>query len=370
MVVEFITHSNPRITIDANGLYVKKVENMALKTEDLELQKFIIGGLKPNTTFTYSLVEDNARVTYTGHTAKDSKAASRLAIFGDSGSGSPEQKQLAGLIHQYDPDLIVHVGNVVYPYGQEPGYLANHFGVYGDTLSRTPMVAAAGDHDTTYRDYAQYPAGLSYYKFFNLPKTYYPWQRDLGNYSFSYGNAFWLVLDSNTYNNWNDARAQTWVQQELARGSKATWRFVAFHHAPWHSSSTDAEETQMRSLDKIFKQAKVQIVFSGHVHNYQRARPDATGPYYVVTGASGAELTDQEIASDKSKWKPYTQAYRSGFSYTQFEYDQKSAVLKQVGLDGKAIDTLRLSTASRNPAPIKPTKPAPKPAKSSSKKKG
>ena len=95
MVVEFITHSNPKITIDANGLYVKKIENMALKTDDLELQKFIIGGLKPDSDFRYALVEGGSRVEYTGHSARDSRGMSRLAILGDSGSGGPQQKQIA-----------------------------------------------------------------------------------------------------------------------------------------------------------------------------------------------------------------------------------------------------------------------------------
>lgn len=363
MVVEFITHQNPKITIDAGGLYVKKIENMALKTDDLELQKFVIGNIKPNTTFQYSLVEGDQKVTYTGHAPKVAGTVSRLAIFGDSGSGLPEQKELAVKVRDYDPDLIVHVGDIVYPHGQEPDYLTKHFAVYGDVLSRTPMAAAAGNHDTTYRDYEKYPGGLAYYKFFNLPKNEYPWAKYIGNYSFTYGNAFWLILDSNTYTDWNDPRAQAWVKQELAKGATSTWRFVAFHHAPWHASKAHQEDIQMRVLDGIFKQSKVQVVFSGHVHNYQRSRPDAAGPYYIVSGAGGADLYDQDIAKDKTQWKPYTQVYAAGFSYTQLQYDAKSMSLKQVGLDGSTLDNLTLTAA-----PVKATKPAPKPA--SKKKKG
>jgi predicted phosphodiesterase len=361
MVVEFITHKNPRIKIEVNGLFAKKVENVALKTDDMELQKWVIDGLKPNQDFKYTLVQGLQRLDFVGHTPRDSKGTSRLAIFGDSGSGLPEQKQLAEKLEAYNPDLIVHVGDVAYPYGQESSFLSNHFPVYGNTLARTPMVAAAGNHDTTYRDYAEYPGCLAYYKFFNIPKNYYPWARDVGNYSFNYGSAFWLILDSNTYNNWTDPRAQAWVKTELAKGAKATWRFVAFHHAPWHASPTHAEDTQMRALDPLFKQAKVQAVFSGHVHNYQRSKPDAAGPYYIVSGAGGGGLYDQNIAADKKLWKPYTQAYAAGYSYTSFEYDQKVATLKQISLDGSIVDTLKLSSASVPTTPSKTTKPVVKP---------
>ena len=362
MVVEFITHSNPKITIDANGLYVKKIENMALKTDDLELQKFIIGGLKPDSDFRYALVEGGSRVEYTGHSARDSRGMSRLAILGDSGSGGPQQKQIAELIRAYDPNLMVHVGDVAYPYGQEPGYIQNHFGVYGNILSRTPMVAAAGNHDTTFRDYAQYPGGLAYYKFFNLPKTTFPWQRDIGNYGFSYGSAYWLILDSNLYNNWKDPRAQAWLQQEFTKEASAKWKFVAFHDAPWHSSNAHADETHMRALDQIFKKNHVNIVFSGQVHNYERSRPDPTGPLYIVTGAGGADLDDSDLAKDKCKWKPYTLAIVAGYSYTQFEYDESGAILKQVLADGTVVDTVKLD--GRAPTNTK------KPTKKSASKNG
>lgn len=361
MVVEFITHDNPKITVEAPGFYVKKIENMVLKTDDLQLQKFLIGGLKPDTDFTYSLVKGTDRIKYTAHAPKDTKATARLAIFGSSGLGTEAQKQISSDIQKMDPDLIVHVGDVAFPFGQEPSYIANHFGVYGSILSRTPVAAAAGSHDTTYRDFEQYPGGLAYYKFFNLPKEKQPWARDLGNYSFTYGNALWLILDSNTYNNFRDPKAQAWVKQELAKGAKLPWRFVAFHHAPYHSSKVHEEDTRMQVLDPIFQQARVSFVFGGQVHNYQRAKPTANSPIYIVTGAAGSELNDQDIAADKAKWKPFTQVFAPGFSYTQFFYSNTKAFLKQIDSEGKAIDSLEISAPAPAPETKKPTtKPASK----------
>ncbi|MBS1727163.1 MAG: metallophosphoesterase [Armatimonadetes bacterium] len=365
MVVEFITHMNPRITIEADGLYVKKIENMALKTDDLELQKFVVGNLKPNQTFEYSLVEDGQKVTYTGHAPATTTGVARVAIFGDSGTGSADQAALAKQIGTYDPMLIVNTGDVVKPYGQEPDYLSKYFAVYSDTLSRTPVAAAAGECEGVYRDYEQYPAGLCYYKFFNLPKISYPWTQYFGNYSFTYGNAYWIVLDSNTYNDWSDSKAQAWIKAELTKGAKYTWRFVTFHHSPWSSSTAEPADTHMRVLDPLWKAGKVQIVFTGHLHDYERAKPDLNGPIYIVSGAGDGGAYTSGIPADKTQWQPYTQIAVSGPSYTQFVYDAKSAVLTQVGKDGATLDAVRLNA----PVPVKATKPAPK-RPASKKKKG
>ncbi len=370
MVVEFITHDNPKITIEAPGMTVRKVENMVLKTDDLQLQKFAIGGIKPGGTFSYSLVEGTNRMKYTAHAPKGRGSASRITLFGDSGLGTAPQNEIAAKVEAYDPDVIVHLGDVALPFGQEPAYLSNHFAVYHNILSKTPVVAAAGEHDTTYRDFVDTPAGLCYYKFFNLPKVRYPWARDLGNYSFGYGDAYWLILDSNTYNNWRDPRAVAFVKEELAKGSKYPFRFVAFHHAPWHSSKFGENDTWMRALDPLFIQAKVQAVFSGHVHNYQRSKPVANGPTYIVSAASGSELQDQTIAADKTSWKPYTQAFAPGFSFTELEIDKGSATLRQVGIDGATIDTVKFAPMTYTPELVKPTKPTPKKPASKKKKKG
>jgi hypothetical protein len=52
----------------------------------------------------------------------------------------------------------------------------------------------------------------------------------MANFSFDYGNAHWLVLDSNPYADWTASELREWVERDLASARNATWRFVAFHH--------------------------------------------------------------------------------------------------------------------------------------------
>jgi hypothetical protein len=162
------------------------------------------------------------------------------------------------------------------------------------------FISAPGNHDIAGRDLQRYPDGLAYYFYWDQPLNG-PVGREGGalvpllkgpesvvnafrqaaddayprmaNYSFDYNGAHWTVLDANPYVNWTNAELRRWVEQDLAAASKATWRFVSFHHPGFNSSKAHFEEQQMRLMADIFEAGHVDIVFSGHVHNYQRTFP-------------------------------------------------------------------------------------------------
>ena len=95
----------------------------------------------------------------------------------------------------------------------------------------------------------------------------------MANYSFDYGNSHWTFIDSNVYVDWSDAYLRNWLARDLAAARDATWKFVVFHHPPFNSSRAHFSEQQMRLVSDIFEHRGVDVVFSGHVHNYQRSHP-------------------------------------------------------------------------------------------------
>lgn len=335
MVIQLIQQGDLKIPVVAKGLTVKALPSISLATPGLFVRKWAVSGLKAGQSWTYSI----GTKSHKAHGLPSGKV--RLAIFGDSGRGLPGQKLVGKQLAAYDPDLIVHVGDIVYPRGRESEYLKYHFPVYGPTLTKTPSVAAPGNHDTAYRDLRAYPDGLAYYKLWHLPKFQPAWSKGPGNFGFGYGDAYWVILDSNTYINWKGIGPQTWLKQELAKGAKYKWRFVAFHHPPFHSSEKKKDELHMKAVVPLFEQARVTAVFNGHVHNYQHTKP-INGVTYFVTGAGGAELYDQKIAANKKLWKPFTVAYIPGYSFSSLEYDKGSAVVRQIDTKGKVIDTVKL----------------------------
>ena len=92
----------------------------------------------------------------------------------------------------------------------------------------------------------------------------------MANFSFDYGNAHWTVLDANATSTGPTASSAAWVARDLAAAKGATWRFVGFHQPGFNSSKKHFDEQHMRLLAPVFEAGKVDVVFNGHVHNYQR----------------------------------------------------------------------------------------------------
>ena len=299
-------------------------------------------------------------------------------IIGDSGRGLPGQWKLADTLGRERPSLLVHTGDVVYPKGTESEYARFHFPVYNadpgaargvPLLRSVPSVAAPGNHDTAFRSAKD---GLAYYLAWDEP-TSMPGalpnmaslaqrrkEKARGNFSFAWGDSWWTVLDANTYRNWKLPANRAWLDRELARGAGYRWRFVAFHQPGFHSSKKKENERYMTSVYDLFTKRGVDVVFNGHVHNYQRTFPlrvspdgkveiqrgwkggKAIGPITVVTGAGGAELYDQLLAAKPGVWKPFTANYVAGYSFTRMSVTHDVVRIMQIGLGGKALDRFEI----------------------------
>ena len=97
-------------------------------------------------------------------------------------------------------------------------------------------------------------------------------------YSYDYGPVHFLML--NNYMPFAEGSPQhDFVKEDLAAVNRAVtpW-LVATFHAPWYNSNMhhhdEAQEVGMReAMEDLFHRHEVDIVFSGHVHNYERMHP-------------------------------------------------------------------------------------------------
>jgi hypothetical protein len=127
----------------------------------------------------------------------------------------------------------------------------------------------------------------------------------------------------------------------------------------------------VRLLSPLFEKYGVDVVFSGHVHNYQRSFPlrfqpgkfdlskskevdgvwkldrsydgvtktKPNGVIYLVTGAGGNTLYNPEQEDDNKSWQEFTTKFVSKIhSLTDVEVTGKRAVFKQYDKNGKVID--------------------------------
>jgi hypothetical protein len=93
-----------------------------------------------------------------------------------------------------------------------------------------------------------------------------------------------FFLDSNRIT----TRQTSWLEQQLAE-STATWKIALFHHPPYTCGGHDGNAAVQRSWVPLFESYGVQLVLSGHDHNYQHFAA-RNGVTYVVDGGGGAEL--------------------------------------------------------------------------------
>jgi acid phosphatase type 7 len=205
----------------------------------------------------------------------------------------------------------------------------------------------------------------------------------MASFSIDYGNLHWTVLDANATVDWTDRELQNWVANDLEAAKGAKWRFVSFLQPGFSSSKTHFDEQYMRILSPIFEAGKVDLVFNGHVHNYQRTYPmpfvpakengakpingpdgklskarhvdgkwtldkkfngrtDATpeGVSYVVSGAGGQHLYNPEQQDDPASWQEFTFKHISNTcTIAVTEIEGSTLTLRQLTTEGYEVDS-------------------------------
>lgn len=379
-----------------------------------------LSNLIPGKPFEYRLLKDQAQVFQShGLSRKNPDQSYRFAVFGDLAAGSEAQKKIAYQVFESSPDMVMLVGDIVYKYGRFGEYLEKFFPVYnaeraapsaGAPLLRSVLfVAAPGNHDIgtagllPVHDLGRFPDGLAYFVLWcqplngpfvqvndtDVPVLYGPEANRkaflsaagqnyprLANFSFDCGNAHWTVLDGNDYINWNDERLRAWLDKDLESAKEATWRFVAYHQAAFSSDKGHHfDEQRMRLICDILQKHNVDMVFAGHVHNYQRTFPltfsaqrqtrnqfirlsgevpgrtvsdkefdgavhnHPHGAIYVVTGGGGAGLSGARQEGNQSSWQPFTTKFIAHtHSFTLCEVQGKTMTVRQVSEDGTELD--------------------------------
>ncbi len=120
-------------------------------------------------------------------------------------------------------------------------------------------------------------------------------------YSFTAGNALFIVLDSfiDDQEKRIIGEQYKWLEDVLAKSDKKH-KFVFLHHPLYieagkgrHSGdSLDRYPKERDRLEALFAKSKVDAVFCGHEHFYQRKTVD--GVTHIITGGGGAPLYEKD----------------------------------------------------------------------------
>lgn len=289
-----------------------------------------VSGLQPGTLYRYR-VGSNRRVLASGQfrTAKAAGQPFSFVVWGDSGMATRGQIALARQIERAQPDFLLHTGDLIYPSGAARDFNPKFFDIYRTTLARVPFYGSLGNHDIRSRN------GSPYLQNFVLPTNGPPGLAPERNYSFDYADAHIAVLDTNASTTQMRNIIVPWLRQDMER-SRARWKFVVFHHPPYSSGLHGDDARTQRVLDPVLQQLKVDLVFNGHDHHYERWKPRG-GVVYIVTGAGGAVLYPRK------RTDPGTAVFRGRtFSFTRIDITKNTLRGRQIGIDGSVIDEWRM----------------------------
>jgi Icc-related predicted phosphoesterase len=197
----------------------------------------------------------------------------RIAVVGDVGdTGGQQEKIAAAMLGAWEfgaYDMLLLLGDNVYP-GGDPDRLdelvLDPFA--GVVESGARLYAILGNHDALHPD-----GGTRQMELLGMPGCW--WSVELGD-------MLLIGLDSNSL---DDPGQVAWLEETL-RGATQTWRVLAVHHPPYASGYQGSSEDVRELLAPLVENHGVQLVLSGHEHDYQRSIPIA-GTTYIVTGSGG-----------------------------------------------------------------------------------
>ena len=277
---------------------------------------------------------DSGALTKVSQKKIEKKADDKLKflVFGDSGSGSKEQKTLAALMTKEKTDVLLHTGDLAYERGSINEINDNVLAIYKDLFTNAAFYPVLGNHDYITEN------GKPFVDTFDLPEN----ER---YYSFSLGKVLFIALDSNAPLDEVPNKMLPWLENTLAEKAKQnTWVIVYFHHPPYstgiiHGSDSRVEEKIVPILEKY----SVDVVFNGHDHNYQRTceilngKCDKRGILYIVTGGGGKSL----YSVGRAEW--FTQVQKSVYHFVVGEKEGCNLYLKAVDLAGVVFDKVTKS---------------------------
>ncbi len=255
----------------ADGVVATAEVDGAAPADGLKEYEAAIGGLQPDSIYCYSLFNQDAPILDPAgfRTAPLPGSGTKVSFvaFGDSGSGGADQTAILDQLNTVPFRLMIHTGDIAYESGTMNEFESNYFAIYADLLRSFAMFPAIGNHDE----------GTIYREIFDLPYA----ARGHNWYSFDHGDVHFVALDTNEMT----AEQAAWLEDDLAANDRP-WVVAYGHHPPYSSGEHGSSMEFRQAFGATLEKYKVDLVLSGHDHDYERIAPQ-NGVHYVVTGGGG-----------------------------------------------------------------------------------
>jgi len=280
------------------------------------------GALKGINKFVYKSASANPPVPATPGSWK-------FSALGDYGGGHSPQDEIARNVARGNPKLLITLGDNVYYEGLESEFEKkwDPANMFGDLRRDFPVRPSLGNHDVR-----REPDGVPYFDRF-------PELNNARFYSFNEGGVHFVALNSTESLAHGTPQAK-WLEKDLA-GSTSDWNVLYLHH-PIFPGAPGHKNPNAGYLAPLIAKYGVDLILSGHEHNYQRSTPlNSAGALEIISGGGG-----QSLHPFRTK-QPAHNAYRDvDFGHVEVEVTGDRLVGRYVVRDGSVRDSWVIPNAT------------------------
>ncbi|MFJ5769000.1 metallophosphoesterase [Psychrobacillus sp. NPDC093180] len=255
-----------------------------------------------------------------------------------------------GLEKYPDTKFALHSGDIV-----EDGSVMSQWELFlqaSKGLSqKIPFMSVLGNHDV-------YGNGESIYNsLFAYPQNG-PEGKKGFVYSFDYGNATFLMLNSE-FGVQDMEQQQQWIRQEVEKSNKE-WIIAMYHRPAYKSNPLTGVNATATTFAPLLEELNVDLVLNGHDHSYMRThamkggkvQTDGEGTVYVIGGSAGPKFYPTEVSD-----------------YVDVQFDTDTQIFTSISIEGnklkgkvftidnELVDSFEMQkTSIEEPEQIKPEK--------------
>jgi predicted phosphodiesterase len=242
----------------------------------------------------------------------------RFAAFGDTRTNHGVHRAVIDAVAREEVDFFVHTGDMVERGGREPQWEL-FFRIEAPLMKKAPIFPAIGNHDQSPRDH--------FGQYFLTAR----WADSLSYYYQDWGDLRIIAVDAGI--ECRDGCVQNWfARKALAEGAQQGLLMMLFLHMPPFSSGAHGSyELIQDTIVELTTEYGVELVFTGHDHNYERTKP-IRGVTYVVSGAAGAPIRPV-------KKQHFSEVVRTEPHYVMIDVDRSSLTMRAINLEGETFDT-------------------------------
>lgn len=315
--------------------------------------------LKPGTKYFYNIPSLGDKI-HVFKTAPEGTKSFNFMLVGDIRQTTGERSiydELNELIRDYDYNFFISAGDNVQG-GNRARSWHDFLQIMTEQGKNHPYMSSIGNHDIKRKENS-----VNFNDFFPYdyasPSHYY--------YSFDYSNAHFIVLDTFDLENSKDEYLSdeqiSWLREDLDI-NQDKWLFVLIYKPPYSTAYHNMNYDLISQLCPIFYQYEVDVVISGHEHNFESFWTNRTedwgGTLYLISGGGGAPIHREILYRPKNPWKhiwhnaslePYQNDYITLhdqlygeliYHFVYFEVNHDTLHIQAIRIDGSIIQDLYL----------------------------